>query len=103
LMKQYPMVVSVSPDGSKLLLKTRHADDFEIIVVDRQTNQKLFSNTSSDTQLSLIWSPNSQSLAFVSAHDGNRHFQLNVWDLGSVMPTVISEAETETDAQPLRW
>ena len=83
ILSQYPMPVSVSPDGTRILLKTRHEEDFEIAVHDRASGALLRGTRSKDTQLSLTWSPDGTTLAFVASRSGNREYRLHLWDLAS--------------------
>jgi dipeptidyl aminopeptidase/acylaminoacyl peptidase len=103
VLSQYPMPVSVSPDGAKILFKTRHEADFEIAVHDRVSGALLRGTRSKDTQLSLTWSPDGTALAFVASHSGNREYHLHLWDLASGTVSRFDAPVTYTAAPPIRW
>lgn len=103
LLSQYPMPVSVSPDGSRVLVKTRDVSDFEIAVLDRQSGAVLNRTRSPDTQLSLTWRPDGQAIAFTSSTAGNRRYRLSIWELGSGELNTFDAPLTSTAAPPIRW
>lgn len=103
LLSQYPMPVSVSPDGSRVLVKTRGASDFEIAVLDRKSGGVLHKTRSSDTQLSLSWRPDGKAIAFTSSTGGNRQYRLSIWDLLSGEVNTFASPLTFTAAPPIRW
>jgi len=103
LLSQYPMPVSVPPDGTKILFKTRQEWDFEIAVHDRATGALLRSTRSADTQLSLTWRPDGNVLAFVASRSGNREYRLHLWDLASGAVARFDAPVTYTAAPPIRW
>jgi hypothetical protein len=83
LMSEYPLVVNLSPDKQKILLKTRYASDFEVAVYDRITSRVLNSTRSNDTQLSLTWNPSNREIIFQSSRSGSREFEMFLWDTES--------------------
>jgi len=103
ILSQYPMPVSVSPDGTRILLKTRHEEDFEIAVHDRASGALVRRTRSRDTQLSLTWSPDGTTLAFVASRSGNREYRLHLWDLASGTVSRFETPVTHTAAPPIRW
>jgi dipeptidyl aminopeptidase/acylaminoacyl peptidase len=103
VLSQYPMPVSVSPDGTRILSKTRHEEDFEIAVHDRASGTLLRATRSRDTQLSLTWSPDGTTLAFLASRSGNREYRLHLWDLASGTVSRFDAPVTYTAAPPIRW
>ncbi|REG31081.1 dipeptidyl aminopeptidase/acylaminoacyl peptidase [Archangium gephyra] len=97
------MPVSVSPEGSRVLVKTRDASDFEIAVLDRQSGTVLHRARSFDTQLSLTWRPDGGAIAFISSAAGNRQYRLSLWDLSSGELNTFASPLTSTAAPPIRW
>jgi dipeptidyl aminopeptidase/acylaminoacyl peptidase len=103
LLSQYPMVVRLSPDAQKILLKTRYASDFEITVYDKAKERKINSIRSEDTQLSLTWSPSSDRILYQSSPSGNRNYGLYLWDIDSSKPHFLNVPISHTAAPPIRW
>lgn len=103
LMAQYPVVVSVSPDGKKLLVKTRSATGFTIAVLDGKTLQTVAESFSPDTQLSLTWKPDSSSIVYLSDVGANRRYRMYLWNLSNGTTARIEAPETGTALPPIRW
>lgn len=103
LLDQYPMAVSVSPDGTELLVKTRQVDRFQIAVLNANTKRVLFSDTSDDTQLALTWRTDSRAVAYLAGQGGDQRFQLYLWLLGKGTPRAVLAPITHTAAPPIRW
>jgi Tetratricopeptide repeat/O-Antigen ligase len=103
LLSYYPMGIGLSPDGSRLLTKSRRVDDFALEVFDALSGQRLATATSSATQLSLTWAPDGGSIIFLQDNDGDRHFRVMRWDLLAQSVSQLSRLETQSAAPPIRW
>ncbi|MBL9168788.1 MAG: prolyl oligopeptidase family serine peptidase [Verrucomicrobiales bacterium] len=102
-MSQYPSPVSLSPDGKRILVKTRHEKDFEISILDRVSGLVVASDRSPDTQLSLTWHPDSEAIAFQEAREGNRQYQLCVLSSRTKKRHRLNAPITRSAAPPIRW
>lgn len=103
LLAYYPMGVSLSPDGTRLLVKSRRTDDFELRVLDAGTGASIAAIASPGTQLALTWAPDGQSLVYLQDDRGDRRFRLFRWYPSTGRLTPILGIETQTAAPPLRW
>jgi dipeptidyl aminopeptidase/acylaminoacyl peptidase len=103
LLAQYPVPVSLSPNGEHMLVKTRHEADFEVCVLSRQSGRCVATDRSADTQLSLTWNPTGTALAFQAASGGDRRYQLYLLDLTEGRRRHLDAPITRTAAFPLRW
>src|SRR5437879_2038574 len=69
---QYPTSVSISHDGTRVLLRTAKWESDELSVVNAQTGQVIATTESKDTPLSISWSPvGSEIVYFVSEGNGS--------------------------------
>lgn len=101
--RQYPEPVTLSPDGKKILLKIRHPNRFEIVVLDRRTQQRIASDTSPNTQLSLTWRPDSQAIVWVESEPQSCEFRLFELDLSHKRRVALNAPRTASALPPLRW
>lgn len=103
LAEQYPMVVNASPDGFRILLKTRLFNAFEINVIDAHTRKTIASDFSLESQLSLTWRPDGEAVVFQESKGGNRDFSLFILDVATGKRRLIDAPKTQSAASPLRW
>ncbi len=101
LTAQNPNPVSVSPDGTRLLLKSLHPRDFELLVVDRATRRTIASHRQADTQLAPTWRPDGAMIAFLSDRGGDQQYRLHFLDLVTGAARELDAPVTTTTA--LRW
>ena len=99
----YPMGVNLSPDGTRLLAKSRGDDDFELRVLDAATGKPVAAITSPANQFGLSWAPDGRSIVYLHDDRGDRRFQLFRWHLSSDTPALIAGIVTQSAAPPLRW
>ena len=103
ILDQYPMYVSVSPDGKQILLKSRMADTFEILVLDMSSSRLHKIDSSFFTQLSLTWHPNGNEIIFQEFNPIRRAFDLYKIDLNSKKRSLIGLPPSNNAIPPLRW
>lgn len=103
LLAQYPIPVNTSPDGHRVLVKTRGGAGFTLAILDRETGRTLASTTSADTQLALTWDPDGEGVAYLASPGGNGRFQLHFWDLRSGRVSQFPLPAITTAARPLRF
>ncbi len=75
LLAENPVQVSVSPNGRYVLEKIRGESDFTVCISDR-SGRLVAQKRSSDSQLSLTWSRQSDAILYVQDHDGDRNYRL---------------------------
>jgi len=100
---QYPTPVSLSPDGSHVLTKTRRGREFEIAVVPTAAGPDVDRRTDHDSQLCLTWRPDSHAVAYLADRAGDRHYSLYLWEPFRHERKAIPVPATGTAAPPLRW
>ncbi len=100
---QYPVPISISPDGTKVLLKTRYAADFEISVFDLSNAKILGSGRSKATQLSTTWNPNGDAIVYLTNPSGNENYHMYLWDLRTWKTFGLDLPTTTTVMPPIRW
>lgn len=98
---QYPEVVSMSPDGRLLLLKTLESDSFDLRVIDRATGRELRRHSSYERQMSPSWRPDSKAIAFLQDSGDNPPYRLVIWDL--LTGTTMHPSATPTSSLALAW
>lgn len=100
---QYPEYVNSSPDNARLLLKTRHFDDFELQLRDRRSQSFRSLDRAAYTQLSLTWHPKGDQLYYQQYNHQIRGFEL--WKIAvetgkkQLLPCPVSSSAIA----PLRW
>jgi dipeptidyl aminopeptidase/acylaminoacyl peptidase len=98
---QNPNPVSVAPGGDRLLVKSMHATDFELAIVELASGKVTGRLRSPDTQLAPTFSPDGRALAFLADRHGDQQYRVHLWDLAS------GEAREcglpPTTATALRW
>jgi dipeptidyl aminopeptidase/acylaminoacyl peptidase len=108
----YPLIVSTSPDGRRVLLKTRHADDFSLEVLRLADGKRRVVDRRPETQLSLSWSPDGQQLAMQApreddgdgAGDGRpTRYGLHAVPVESGQASPLPWPATTCTSPPLRW
>ncbi len=103
LLSQYPFPVSVSPDGSATLMKSRLEDEF-LLTVDRVGDGKELARSRSDeSQLALAWKPDGKEIAFLESISSGMGFQLCVWNLLSGKVTRYPDIISQNATFPVRW
>jgi len=103
LMAQYPVAVTISPDASLLLLKTRLTDSFELEVFDCATGHIIAKSQSRDNQVGLSWRPNNRAVAYFAAEGGNGLFRPYLWDVTSGKVNFLRGPPTSTPIPRFRW
>lgn len=103
LLEFYPMGVSLSPDGSFLLTKTRGTETFDLHVIEADTGKLVAETASGVTQLSLSWSPDSSTIAYLQDGGGDRLFNLHLWRPKETRLISVPSLETYTAAPAMRW
>src|SRR5205809_6559273 len=77
--EQYPMAVSISRDGSRILVKTNEWGTEKLSVIDRATRRVVGETKSPNAHLALSWSPNRNEIAYLSADGNGDKYHLFLW------------------------
>lgn len=101
LTAQNPNPVSVSPDGTRLLLKSLRPRDFELLVVDRASGRAIASQRQADTQLAPTWRPDGRIIAFLSDRGGDQRYRIHLLDAATGAVRALDAPATTATA--LRW
>ncbi len=101
LLEQFPNPVSLSPDGTKILVKSFLPTTFELAVLDRKTKGIIASDRAPDTQLAPTWSPDGTTIAYFADHDGSGRYDLFTLDVATSQRRRIDAPQTMNTA--LRW
>jgi dipeptidyl aminopeptidase/acylaminoacyl peptidase len=101
--RQFPRVVSVSPDLTKVIEKSVNGARYELNIVDISAGESIVRSASDNSQLSLTWSPQSDRVLFQQDQLGNRQFRIGVLTLGSPEAQWPSLPISQSAKPPLRW
>jgi dipeptidyl aminopeptidase/acylaminoacyl peptidase len=100
---QYPTAVSISPDGTQILLRTAKWESDELSVVSTRTRQVISRIESKDTPLSMSWSPTGSEIAYFVAEGNGDVFRTVVWNLSDHSARILDGPTTSVSIQPPRW
>jgi len=100
---QYPAPVSISRDGSRILLKTNEWNTERLSVVDRLTKRTIGTIESPNAHLALSWSSNRNEIAYLSAEGNGDNFHPFVWKTDELRPKPLDGPVTNTAIQSIRW
>jgi len=100
---QYPAPVSISGDGSQVLLKTVKSFEDELSVVELQSGSLVSRILLKDSPLGLSWSSSNKQIAYFASEGNGSKYQLFVWDLSGGIVKQIDSPATHTAIQPPRW
>ena len=100
---QYPVAVSVSYDGTKILLRIAKWESDELTVIDARTQKPVATIEAKDTPLSVSWSPDGSDIAFFAAPGNGERSNLLVWNLSGQSLQRMDCPATKITTQPPRW
>lgn len=103
ILKQYPMYVNTSPNGTKILLKNRNKESFDLIIKDASLSRFDTIDRSDFTQLSLTWHPNGSVIFFQEFNPETRKYDLYKIDRKSKKRFLIGLPPSRNAISPLRW
>lgn len=100
---QYPIHVNISPDGKKILFKTRADKSFDLFSSEIETIEFDEIDRSNFTQLSLTWHPNGREIFFQEFNPTSGMYNIYKIDLDSKRKTLINLPVSNNAIPPLRW
>lgn len=100
---QYPAAVSISRDGSMVLLRSIDWDSEKLSVINRRTRAVIGEIESRDSHLALSWSPNGNEIAYLSAEGNGDDFHLFLWTIKDSSTKELNGPATNTAFQSVRW
>lgn len=103
LAAQYPMAVSVSQDGSRILVRTDEWNTEKLSVIDRESRKLVGVIESPNAYLALSWSSNRNEIAFLSAEGNGNNFEPYVWKTDEKRAKRLDGPTTNTAIQSIRW
>ncbi len=103
IMAQYPVAVSVSRDGSRILLRTALLNAEKLSVIDRETEHAVDEIESPNVHLALSWSINRDEIAYLSAEGNTDNYHLFLWRTGEHSVKPLNGPSTNTAIQSIRW
>ena len=80
--EHFPAVVSISPDGTKLLLKAARETGFTLDILNIKSRETTTINTDRDGQFSPLWSSDGNSVGFFLDTNGRQDYKLRLSNLG---------------------
>jgi dipeptidyl aminopeptidase/acylaminoacyl peptidase len=101
--EQYPMPISVSHDGSRMLLRSNDWNTEKLSIVDSRTKQVLAWIESPNAHLATSWSVDDKEIAFLSGEGNSDEYHLFVWKMAESTPRLIDSPKTNTAIQSVRW
>ncbi len=102
IQSQYPMFVSVAPNGEKVLLKSRR-ETFDLFISDIDTLKPYKIDSSEFTQLSLTWHPDGRKIAFQEFNPKSNKFDLYILDIELKARKLIGLPKSNNAIPPLKW
>lgn len=103
LKSQYPAAVSISRDGSMILLKSIEWDSEKLSVIDRRTRAVIGEIASKDAHLAMSWSPKGDEIAYLSADGNGEDYRPFLWTIKGSNVKELSGPTTNTAFQSIRW
>lgn len=101
IQNQYPLFVSTSPKGNKILLKSRE-NNFDLFVSDIDSIKLKKIDTSAFSQLSLTWHPSGEEIFFQIFNSESHKFDLYVLNIVSKERKLIELPASNNAIPPLR-
>lgn len=103
LVSQYPVPFNISPDGTKILYKTKGEKEFELLIKDTKTGEDLRQLKGGFFHLSVTWSPDSKKVAFLTAEKRKTIFTLHIWDIKTGTVSTPNVPNAQSALPPMRW
>lgn len=103
LRSQYPAAVSISRDGSMILLKAIGWDSEKLSVIDRRTRAVISEVESKNVHLGMSWSPNGDEIAYLLAVGNGEDYRPFLWTIKSSNVKDLNGPATNTAFQSIRW
>jgi dipeptidyl aminopeptidase/acylaminoacyl peptidase len=91
---QYPDAVSVSPDGSLVILKDADSASFDLLIVRRTDDAVLMRVRGGDRQTGVAWRPDSRAVAYFADSSGDQRYGVHVIDLDRLTTIAVSAPKT---------
>jgi len=95
--------VSISRDGSRILVKTNEWGTEKLSVIDRATRRVVGETKSPNAHLALSWSPNRNEIAYLSAEGNGDNYHLFLWKTDEPNAKPLDGPMTNTAIQSIRW
>jgi dipeptidyl aminopeptidase/acylaminoacyl peptidase len=101
--EQYPSAVSISPDGTWILLKTAKSVSDELTVLDVRSGRTIASTDSKESQVGISWSVDGLKIAYLAAAGNGDVYRLYIWNLVDNLVSQVNAPSTNVAVQPPRW
>lgn len=88
-LSHYPAIISVSPDESKILLKSHGSNEFSLEIHDRINNVSTTINTDEEGQISPQWGVDGRELAFFLDAGGKQDYKMHIVNLASGVASLL--------------
>ena len=103
ILEHHTMAVSVSRDGSWVLLRTVLWNTEKLSVIERGTARIVDEIESPNVHLALSWSVNRDKIAYLSADGNGDDFHPFLWKVGEHSAMPLNGPSTHTAFQSIRW
>jgi Tol biopolymer transport system component len=100
---QFPTPVSVSHDGTRVLLRTADWKSDQLNLVSVQTGQRVAQTNLQNTPLSFSWSAIGDKVGFFLAEGNGGLASLYLWDFSTNKPKSLTAPGTQVTVQAPKW